>query len=130
MQMREEDFLAVDGIGEKTAAQIAEYFQNPHNQEEIQLLLEQGVEPQAVKERKKEGPFAGKTFVLTGTLSHYTREEAASKIIEKGGKIANAVTKKTSYVIVGEDPGSKLEKAKQLGIPLLSEKELEDKLQS
>ncbi|MBI3900636.1 MAG: NAD-dependent DNA ligase LigA, partial [Chlamydiia bacterium] len=129
MQMKEEDFLALEGIGEKTAIQIASFFRDSHHQEEIQLLLSRGVDPQKVEQSKKEGVFSGMTFVLTGTLAHYTREEAASQIIEKGGKVATSVTKKTSFVVVGDEPGSKLEKAKKLGVPILSEKEFEHKLQ-
>ena len=65
--------------------------------------------------------FSGKTFVLTGALHHLTRDEATEKIKERGGKVSGSVSKNTDYVLVGDDPGSKYEKAKKLGIPILSE---------
>ena len=72
------------------------------------------------------GPFAGKTFVITGTLPSMTREEATKAIEELGGKVAGSVSKKTTYLLAGEDAGSKLEKARALGTPILSEAEFRD----
>ena len=74
--------------------------------------------------------FAGQTFVLTGTLSRYTRAEATALITENGGKVAGSVSKKTSFVLAGEDAGSKLQKAEALGIPVIDEDQLEEMLEN
>lgn len=72
--------------------------------------------------------FGGKTFVLTGALAHFSRDEAAALIKERGGKVAGSVSKNTDYVLVGEDPGSKYDKAKELGIKILSEEQFQKML--
>jgi len=122
--MTEEELLDIEGIGPKVAESVVTFFADPDNQEEIARLFEYGVTPR-VQEVKgfKEHPFQGKTFVLTGGLEHYTRDHAASLIRERGGKVTGSVSKSTSYVLVGSDPGSKYEKAKKFGIPILSEEE-------
>jgi len=128
-KMVEEDFLALDGIGEKTAQEIAAYFRDPAHHKEIEALLKHGVKPEQMKVvADKSHPFFGKTFVLTGTLQEFTRTQAAALIKERGGKVSNTVTKETDYVLVGEEAGSKLDKAKKLGIPLLDEKNFKAKL--
>lgn len=122
LHLKEDDLLAIDGIGEKTARAIAEHLQDKENLHEIDRLLRHGVAPQKVSKRKLSGhAFSGKTFVLTGSLEHYTRDEASKLIKERGGKVSGSVSKKTDYVLAGEDPGSKLDKAQELGIPILSE---------
>jgi DNA ligase (NAD+) len=89
---------------------------------QISLLLLHGVSPKSVKNQVIANHlFSGKTFVLTGALAHFTRDEAAQLIKERGGKVAGSVSKKTDYVLVGEDPGSKYDKAKELQIEILSE---------
>ena len=119
----------MEGIGEKTAVAIADFFKDRINREEIKLLLEHGVQVQKLKKKKIVGhPFEGKIFVLTGSLTHLTRDEAAELIKERGGKVVGSVSKKTDYVLVGEDPGSKYEKAKELKIQILSEEEFRDLL--
>lgn len=124
MHAKVEDLLAIGGIGEKTAAGIVEFFKDSDNREEIKLLLKHGVAPQKIAKKKISGhPFAGKTFVLTGTLEGYSRDEASALIKERGGKVTGSVSKNTSYVLVGEDPGSKYEKAKELNIPILTEQQ-------
>lgn len=123
MNMREEDLLAIDGIGDKTAEAIVLFFQDPAVKEEVRLLLSFGVNPQQKKKKISGHPFAGKTFVLTGTLPTLSREEASSLIKERGGKVSSSVSKSTDYCLVGEDAGSKYEKAKQLKISILSEEE-------
>ena len=124
MKMKEEDLVAIEGIGEKTAKTIADFFRDSDQREEIRLLLAHGVHPQKARTRKISGHvFSGKTFVLTGALDHFTREEAADLIKERGGKVAGSVSKKTDYVLVGHDPGSKYEKAKELEIKILSEQQ-------
>lgn len=125
MNMNVEQLTQIDGIGGKTAIAIVEHFQHPVNQEEIKRLLKHGVTPKLVVKKIIDGhSFRGKTFVLTGTLPGLSRDEASNLIKERGGKITGSVSKKTSYVLVGEDPGSKYEKAKQLGVEILTEEQL------
>lgn len=120
LSFTEKDLLKIEGIGEKTARGIVHFLSLKENQEEIRLLLERGVKPTQAKTVKGH-PFSGKTFVLTGTLDHFSREEAASLIRERGGKISGSVSRKTHYLLVGHDPGSKLDKAKELGVEQLTE---------
>lgn len=123
LKMSAEDLLAIDGIGEKTAEEIALHLKDPAHHKEIDALLKHGVKPEQVKiAADKSHPFYGRTFVLTGTLQEFTRTQAAALIKERGGKVSNTVTKETDYLLVGEEAGSKLEKAQKLGIPLLDEK--------
>jgi DNA ligase (NAD+) len=114
-----EDLLAVSGIGPIVAEGIYEYFQRAESRRLIQRLLEAGVRPKAPE--RHEGPLSGKTFVITGTLSSMTRAQAEERIKALGGAIGSGVSKKTDYVVVGADPGSKLEKAQKLKIPILDE---------
>ncbi len=124
LHIKEEELLQIEGIGEKTARGIAEYFRDDDHLEEIKLLLKHGVEPQNAAKKTISGhPFAGKTFVLTGTLEHYSRDEAAGLIKERGGHVSGSVSQNTDYVLAGSDPGSKLAKAEKLGVPILSESE-------
>lgn len=110
-------------VGPKVAHSIRRFFDEPRNRELVERLRAAGL--QFTYERKERGTaVAGKTFVLTGTLPHWTREEAKQRIEAAGGKVASAVSRKTSYVVAGEDAGSKLEKAKELGIPVLNEDQL------
>lgn len=115
-----EDLQAVSGIGPQIAESVARFFREKHHREIIRRLKEAGVTMSAATPRKK-GPLSGLTFVLTGTLPTYTREQAKRMIEEAGGKVASSVSKNVQYVLVGEDAGSKLEKAKQLGIPTIDE---------
>lgn len=122
-KMSEVDLLAVEGIGEKTAQEIASYFHDPLHLKEIEALLHHGVKPEQMKIRAdKSHPFYGKTFVLTGTLQEFTRTEATALIKERGGRVSGSVTKETDYLLAGEEAGSKLEKAKKLGISIMDEK--------
>ena len=124
LRIEVEELLEIDGIGEKTARGIHEYFQDEDHLEEIKLLLKHGVEPQRIAKKTILGhPFSGKTIVLTGTLEHYSRDEATELIKERGGHVAGSVSKKTDYVLAGSDPGSKLDIAKKLGVPILSDAE-------
>ncbi len=123
-KLEEEDLLKVEGIGEKAAAAIVEYFKDQANLAEIQRLLDRGVKPKSEKKKKIAGhKFEDKTFVLTGALKDYSRTEAAALIKERGGKTAGSVSKKTDFVLLGGDPGSKYDKAQELGIEILSEAE-------
>lgn len=124
-KMSVEDLIAIEGIGEKVAHSVVDYFQNPENLKEIHRLFHLGVTPEERKIEKGH-PFFGKTFVLTGSLETYSRSEAANLIKERGGKVSNSVGKKTDYVLAGTEPGSKYDKAKELGIPILSEQDFKD----
>lgn len=122
MSMTKEQLLSIEGIGEIVATSLTDYFADSENREEISRLLEKGVQPEA-REVVHYGnhPFNGKNFVLTGSLQSFTRTAAATLIKERGGKVIDTVSKKTDFVVVGNEPGSKLDKAKQLGIPVLDE---------
>ena len=114
----------VNDIGEVSAKCILEFFAKEENRQMLERLKGYGVNMQA-REREQAGSLLeGKTFVLTGTLPTLSRKEASDIIQRNGGKVTGSVSKKTSYVLAGEDPGSKLEKAESLGIPVLSEDEL------
>jgi len=126
-KMSEEELKEIEGIGDKTAKAIVDYFADSSHLKEIHALFKLGVHPQAPKKIhvKKGHDFFGKTFVLTGTLQNYTRDQATALIKERGGKVASSVSKKTDYVVVGEDPGSKLDKARELHVKTLEEDEFE-----
>lgn len=110
------------GIGEVVAESVYHYLLDPRRRKEIERLLEVGIKienPKRVGARK----FDGKVFVLTGTLTTLSRDEAKEYVVERGGRVSSSVGKETSYVVVGEEPGSKADKARKLGTPVLSEKE-------
>ena len=120
-----EDILSIDGFGEIMADAVVQFFALEPSRELISALAAAGVNMQSKKEIV-DSRFAGKTFVLTGTLPTMTRAEA-SKIIESfQGKTASSVSKKTDYVLAGEDAGSKLTKAQQLGVTVISEAEFSE----
>jgi DNA ligase (NAD+) len=108
-------------IGPKVAEAIRQFFAEKRNRELIERLRAAGLRFTAPKQTKKEGPLAGMTFVLTGTLPTLQREEAKERIEAAGGKIAGSVSSKTNYVVAGEDAGSKLDKARELSVPVLDE---------
>ena len=117
-----EELTAVDDIGAITAQSIVDWFHSPQSQHLIARLKEAGVNMQA-EETGEDQRFAGKTFVLTGTLDRFTRAEATKMIEDRGGKAAGSVSKKTTYVVAGEAAGSKLRKAQELGVPVLTQEE-------
>lgn len=117
-----EELTAVDDIGEITARSILEWMASPQSQHLIQRLKEAGVNMTA-EEQGDDQRFAGMTFVLTGALEKFTRDEASGMIEARGGKSSSSVSKKTAYVVAGESAGSKLRKAQELGIPVLTEEE-------
>ena len=111
-----------EGIGPEVAGSVALFFKQRANHEMIDRLKRAGVEMTAPKRaRAADGKVAGKTFVLTGTLPSLTRDDATDLIVAAGGKVTGSVSKKTDYVIAGEEPGSKLTKAEQLGVAILDE---------
>lgn len=121
-----EDLLRIEGIGEIVAESIIDYAKNAKNQEEIAALCLFGVSPLRQEAKTFNGHhFEGKSFVLTGTLSKYTRQSASSLIKERGGKVLNGVSSKTDYVLAGEEAGSKLTKAQELGVRVMTEAEFE-----
>ena len=118
----EEELIATEGIGKQIAEAIAFFFAQPQNRRVIERLREHGLVLTAPKrERAAAGVLAGKTLVLTGTLPTLTREEATELIVEAGGKVSGSVSKKTDYVVAGDEAGSKLTKAQSLGIAVLDE---------
>jgi len=121
----EERLVEVPEVGPKVAASIAEFFSEAANRELIKRLKKAGVHPPEEKRRLKNQKFAGKTFVFTGALANRSRDEAGELVKEHGGKVASSVSKKTDYVVVGADPGSKYDQAKELGVPILTEAEFE-----
>ncbi|MGH2808811.1 MAG: helix-hairpin-helix domain-containing protein, partial [Actinomycetota bacterium] len=120
--MSAEELVAIEGIGPIIANAIAAYFDEPRNRGVLERLRKGGVDPKPPAARK-EGPLTGKTYVITGTLTDFSRSEAAKAIEDLGGKVASSVSKKTDGVVVGESPGStKFDKAVQLGVEILDEK--------
>jgi DNA ligase (NAD+) len=119
-----EELQNVGEVGPKIAESIVEFFSNAANRKLVERLGAAGL---AFKGQKKQRgtKLAGKTFVLTGTLAHFTRDEAKKLIEDAGGKVAGSVSKKTDYVVAGSDAGSKLDKAKKLGVDVIDEKEME-----
>ena len=117
-----EELTAVDDIGEITAQSILDWMSSPQSRHLIDRLREAGVN-MAAAEQGSDQRFAGMTFVLTGALEKFTRDEAGEMIESRGGKSSGSVSKKTTYVVAGEAAGSKLRKAQELGIPVLSEDE-------
>lgn len=115
-----QDFLAIPNIGEVVAQELVRFFSNQHNAKIIDDLLRVGVTPQKERATQATG-LSGKSFVLTGTLSSLGRDQAADAILRRGGKVSSAVSSRTSFVVVGENPGSKEAKAKKLGVTLLTE---------
>jgi DNA ligase (NAD+) len=119
-----EALTAVGDIGGVTASNLIDWFKNPQSQHLLGRLRQAGV-GMLSRERKLDERFAGQTFVLTGALSKYTREEAGELIARHGGTVSGSVSKKTTYVLAGEDAGSKLPKARSLGVPVISEADFE-----
>ena len=117
-----QELTAVEGIGEVVAQAIVEFFKEPHNREALDLLLKQ-ITVEKVEETRRDSEVAGKTVVFTGSLEKMTREEAKATAERLGAKVAGSVSKKTDYVVAGPGAGSKLGKAKELGVAILTEDE-------
>lgn len=125
MNASAEQIAEIDGFGEIMAKSVEEFFTLPESRELIGLLKDCGVNMKSQRETV-DNRFSGITFVLTGTLSRFTRSEASAIIEERGGKVSSSVSKKTGIVLAGEDAGSKLVKANQLGIRVITEQEFEE----
>lgn len=123
-QMSVQQLIEIEGIGEKVAESVVSFFSAPAQRNEVERLIALGITPQS-QTRLEGHPFSGKTFVLTGTLTRLSRTEATNLVKERGGSVSSSVGKKTDYLLLGEDPGSKHDKAKELGITILSEDEFE-----
>ena len=121
-----ESLAKTDDVGEITANNIIEFFSQEQTKDTLQKLSETGVNMQVHEEESLDNRFEGKTFVLTGTLEKYTRQEASDLIEKYGGKVSSSVSKKTDYVLAGEEAGSKLTKAQELGVKIITEEEFEN----
>jgi len=121
----EEELVGVTEVGPKVAEGILEFFSESANRKLIERLRSAGVNMKEERAAAKSSKFAGMTFVFTGTLANRTREEAEALVASHGGKAGSSVSKKTNYVVVGADPGSKYDKAKSLGVPILDESQFE-----
>lgn len=125
-----DDISQIYGVGDKIADKVIEFFKNEKNIREIKRLEEAGVKMNYDESEEARGneKFEGKTFVLTGALEKYKRDEAGALIEERGGKTSSSVSKKTDYVLAGKEAGSKLKKAEELGIKVITEAEFEEML--
>ncbi len=123
MDAGKETLESIDQIGPTMAESVYEYFHNDGNIAVIKELLSAGVEPELPKKVKAKGRLAGKTIVVTGSLENFTRSQIEQTIKENGGKVSSSVSKKTDFVLVGKEPGSKLDKAQQLRVKVIGEKE-------
>lgn len=118
-----ESLAMTEDIGEITASNIIEFFHQEQTQDILEKLQQVGINMKVIEEERLDNRFEGKTFVLTGTLENYTRQEASNLIEQYGGKVSSSVSKKTNYVVAGEEAGSKLKKAEELNLTILTEEE-------
>jgi len=130
MEATPEDLQRIPDVGEVVGSSIHQFFQEPHNRELIARLEKAGVRP-TIEPRviARDSPFSDTTWVITGTLSK-PRDEIAEMIISRGGKVSGSVSKKTSYLLAGEEAGSKLDKAKQLGVKIIEEQKFRRMIES
>jgi DNA ligase (NAD+) len=122
---KQEELEQVPEVGPKVAESIVEFFSEAANRKLVKKLRDAGVRPTAEKREVKSQKLAGKSFVFTGGLANRSREDAGELVQQHGGKVSGSVSKKTNYVVVGADPGSKYDKAKELGVTVLTEGEFE-----
>jgi DNA ligase (NAD+) len=116
-----EALAEVHGIGDEIARSVAAFFADPSNRRIIDRLAADGVVTREEGATDGPGPLAGKSFVLTGTLAGLSRDQAKDLILRLGGKVTGSVSRKTDYVVVGEEPGSKADDARRLSVPILDE---------
>ena len=124
MRARVEDFLEVNDVGEVVASSLADYFQSERHRREVAEYTRQGV--RVLEEEKTQGSLAGQTFVVTGTLETLSREDVEEAVRKLGGHVSSSVSAKTTYIVVGTSPGSKAQRAKELHVPPLSERDFLD----
>ncbi|MBZ5574263.1 MAG: NAD-dependent DNA ligase LigA, partial [Acidobacteriia bacterium] len=129
MNASEEELRQVNEVGPRIAQSIVEFFHEPTNRKLVERLRDAGLTFSG-KRKQRGTKLAGKTFVLTGTLADYSRDEAKKLIEDAGGRVSGSVSKKTDYVVAGSDAGSKLDKARELGVAVIDEKGMEDLLKS
>ncbi|MBN2316906.1 MAG: NAD-dependent DNA ligase LigA [Sedimentisphaerales bacterium] len=122
MAAKEEELAVIDQIGPTMAQSICEYFSDPENRSVIDQLIKAGVKPEP-PETRRSTKLAGKTFVVTGTLENFTRQQAEQAIRQAGAKASSSVSKKTDFVLAGENAGSKLDKAQKLGVEIITEEQ-------
>jgi DNA ligase (NAD+) len=120
-----EELMEVPEVGPKVAQSIADFFSEPANQKLIKRLKDEGLKMTEKRQAPEDTRLAGKTFVFTGALAHRSRDEAGAEVTRHGGKVSGSVSKLTDYVVVGSDPGSKADKARSLGVTILSEDDFE-----
>jgi DNA ligase (NAD+) len=123
MNAGQDQLEAIDQVGPVMVQSVYQYFHTPRHRMVIDDLLAAGVRPQAPVPKKRTGALQGKTVVVTGTLKGLSRQQAEQAIREAGGKVSGSVSKKTHYVLAGADPGSKLQKARELGIEVVDEEQ-------
>jgi len=126
----QEELEAISEIGPRTAQSIVLFFKEEKNRKLLEKLRKLGVQMGKVEEKKEGGPLAGNKFVFTGSLERYSRDEAKELVERLGARVVSSVSKKVDYVVVGEDPGSKYEKAKTLGVKTLNEEEFRELIES
>jgi DNA ligase (NAD+) len=124
-----DDLQSVRDIGPEVAAQIFDFLSQPENRTAIERLLQAGVQPSPEAAPLAAGAFAGKTVVLTGTLSRFTRESAKAEIERRGGRVSGSISRKTDLLVAGEEAGSKLKKAQELGVKVVDETQFAELLQ-
>lgn len=121
-----EELSQIDDVGEITAKSVYEFFRQEQTQDLINRLKQAGVNTRVLSQEESDNRFQAKTFVLTGTLEEFTREEATQVIENLGGKVSSSVSKKTTYVLAGEEAGSKLQKAQTLGVEIITEQQFKE----
>jgi DNA ligase (NAD+) len=124
-EQSQEELQQVEEVGPRIAESIREFFEEPKNRQLVEDLRSAGL-TFAGKKKHRSVKLAGKTFVLTGALARHTRDAAKKMIEDAGGKVSGSVSKKTDYVVAGADPGSKLDKARELGVKVIDESEMEE----
>jgi NAD-dependent DNA ligase len=122
-QIKADQWRSIKGIGEKSAESLVGWFSQQNNLEQLKKMEELGVKVVFQESKAEKQKLAGMTFVLTGELQDFTRDEVKDIIREKGGQVSSSVSRKTAYVLVGENPGSKFDNAKKLGVKIISEKD-------
>lgn len=123
MDASEEELLQVPGIGPEIARSVYQFFHEPRNRQTVEDLLDKGIQIEQPAARAAAQDLAGKTFVFTGALEDFSRDQAAELVRERGGRVASSVSRNTDYVVVGANPGSKYQRAQQLGVTIIDEAE-------